>query len=56
MYENISTPPNNAAPWHYLGTKQLNFRHENDSTLGVPFTTVDAIWRPGGITHLSVTS
>ena len=32
MYKNSSAPSNNIALWHYLGTKHLDFRHENTST------------------------
>ena len=32
---------NNTALWHYLGTKCLDFRHENNSTLGV---LIEEIW------------
>ena len=35
MYKRSSTPSNNTALWHYLSTKHLDFRHENDSTPGV---------------------
>ena len=35
MCKNSSTPSINAALWHYLGTYNLNFRHENNSTPGV---------------------
>ena len=35
MYKNSSTPLNDTALWHYLGTKRLDFRHENNSTPGV---------------------
>ena len=35
MYKNSSTPSNNTALWHYSGTKNLDFRCENKSTLGV---------------------
>ena len=34
MYKNSSAPLNNTALWHYLGTKYLDFRHENNSTPG----------------------
>ena len=30
-----SAPSINAALWHYLGTYNLDFRHENNSTPGV---------------------
>ena len=30
-----SAPSINAAPWHYLGTYNLDFRRENNSTPGV---------------------
>ena len=35
MYKNSSTSSINATLWHYLGTYNLDFRHENNSTLGV---------------------
>ena len=35
MSKNSSTPWNNTALWHYLGTKHLGFEHENNSTPGV---------------------
>ena len=35
MYKNSSEPSKNTALWHYLGTKHLDFRHENISTPGV---------------------
>ena len=35
MYKNSSTPSNNTTLWHYLGTKHLDFRHENKSTPGL---------------------
>ena len=34
MYKNSSAPLNNTALWHYLGTKHLDFRHENNRTPG----------------------
>ena len=34
MYK-IVAPLNNTALWHYLGTKHLDFRRENNSTPGV---------------------
>ena len=33
--KNSSAPLINAALWHYLGTYNLDFRHENNSTPGV---------------------
>ena len=33
--KNSSAPSINAALWHYLGTYNLDFRHENNSTPGV---------------------
>ena len=33
--KNSSAPSINAALWHYLGTSNLDFRHENNSTPGV---------------------
>ena len=33
--KNSSTPSINATLWHYLGTYNLDFRHENYSTPGV---------------------
>ena len=41
MHKNSSAPSNNAALWHYLGTKQLDFRQENNSTPGV---LIKEIW------------
>ena len=35
VYKNSSALSNNTATWHYLGTKHLDFRHENNSTPGV---------------------
>ena len=35
MYKYSSVPSNNTALWHYLDTKYLNFRHENNSTPGL---------------------
>ena len=35
MYKNKSTPSNNITLWHHLGTKRLDYRHENNSTPGV---------------------
>ena len=35
MYKNSSTPSNNTALWHYLGTKHFEFRCENNITPGV---------------------
>ena len=35
MYKNSSTSSNNTTLWHYLGTKRLDYRHENYSTPGV---------------------
>ena len=35
MYKNSTAPSNNTALWHYLGTKDLDFWHENNSTPGV---------------------
>ena len=35
MYKNSSTLFNNTALRHYVCTKHLNFRRENNSTLGV---------------------
>ena len=35
MYKNSNAPSNNTVLWHYLGTKHLNFRHENNSIPGV---------------------
>ena len=35
VYKNSSAPSINAALWHYLGTYNLDFRHENNSTPGV---------------------
>ena len=35
MCKNSSTPLINAALWHYLGTYNLDFRRENNSTPGV---------------------
>ena len=32
IYTNSSTPSNNTALWHYLGTKQWDFRCENNNT------------------------
>ena len=32
MYKNSSTPLNNTTLWHYLGTKGLDFRHQNNCT------------------------
>ena len=32
MYKNSSAPLNNTALWHYLSTKQLDFRRENNNT------------------------
>ena len=32
---------NDAALWHYLGTKHLDFRHENNSTPGI---LIKEIW------------
>ena len=32
MCKNSSVPLINAALWHYLGTYNLDFRHENNST------------------------
>ena len=31
MYKNSSTPSNNTALWHYLGTKYLYLRCESNS-------------------------
>ena len=31
----------NTALWHYLGTKDLDFKHENNSTPGV---LIEEIW------------
>ena len=33
--KNSSAPSINATLWHYLGTYNLDFRHENNSTPGV---------------------
>ena len=35
LYKNSSAFSINTALWHYLGTKHLDFRHENNSTPGV---------------------
>ena len=35
MCKNSSAPSINAALWHYLGTNNLDFRRENNSTPGV---------------------
>ena len=32
MYKNSSAFSNNTALWHYLGTKHLDYRRENNST------------------------
>ena len=41
MYKNSSALLNNTTVWHYLGTKHLDFRHENNSTPGV---LIEKIW------------
>ena len=41
MYKNSSAPLNNTALWHYLGTKHLDFRCENNSNPGV---LIKEIW------------
>ena len=35
MYKNSSAPSNNTALWHYLVTKYLDFRLDNNRTPGV---------------------
>ena len=35
MYKNSSALSNNTGLWHYVGTKSLDFRCENNSTPGV---------------------
>ena len=35
MYTNSSAPLSNTVLWHYLGTKHLDFRCENDRTPAV---------------------
>ena len=35
LYENSSASLIGTTLWHYLGTKHLDFRHENNSALGV---------------------
>ena len=39
--KNSSAPSINAALWHYLGTYNLDFRRENNSTPGV---LIEEIW------------
>ena len=34
MRKNSTAPLNNTTPWHYLDTKRLDFRCENNSTPG----------------------
>ena len=41
MYKNSSAPSNNAALWHYLGTKCLDHRYENNST---PEVLIKEVW------------
>ena len=41
MYKNSSAPSNNTTLWHYLGTKHLDFRRENNST---PGALIEEIW------------
>ena len=41
MYKISSVPSNNIALWHYLGTKHLDFRHENNNTPGV---LIEEMW------------
>ena len=41
MHKNSSTPLNNTALQHYLGTKHLDFRRENNSTSGI---LIQEIW------------
>ena len=35
MYKNSIAPSINATLWHYLGTYNFNFRHENNSNPGI---------------------
>ena len=41
MCKNSSAPLINATLWHYLGTYNLDFRRENNSTPGV---LIEEIW------------
>ena len=41
MHKNSSAPSNNTALWHYLGTKHLDYRRENNSTSAV---LIEEIW------------
>ena len=38
MYKNSTAPLNNTALWHYLGTKRLDFRRENNITPGKKYS------------------
>ena len=44
MFKNSSIPSNNTTLWHYLGTKHLDFRHENKSTPGVLIEEIYSIF------------
>ena len=48
MYKNSSTSSNNIALWHYLGTKCLDYRHENNSTPGVYINRENTVYRKFG--------
>ena len=44
MHKNSSTPSSNIALWHYLGTKHLDYRHENNSTPGVLIKEIQQLY------------
>ena len=44
MHKNSSTPLNNTTLWHYLGTKHLDFRCENNSTPEVLIEEIRYMW------------
>ena len=45
MHKNSCTSSNNTALWHYLGTKHLNFRSENNNTPGVLIKEIQYAYR-----------
>ena len=51
---NFHVCKNNAALWHYLGTYNLDFRRENNSTLGVLIEEIRYIRRIGVDQHYRV--
>ena len=46
MYKNSSAPSINAALWHYLGTYNLDFRRDNNSTPGVLIEEIRYLKKP----------